>query len=55
MILFSQTRKLAKLFEKFCKENNVLNCPENVMGWLCGLGLLNEKEVKEYLKENKDE
>lgn len=54
MILFSQRHKLGELFEKYCKENSVLNCPESMATWLYSLGLLNEEKVKDYLKENND-
>lgn len=50
MILFSQRHKLGELFEEYCKEHRVLYCPESMVTWLYGLGLLNEKKVKKYLK-----
>lgn len=55
MILFSQRHKLGELFEKYCKENSVLNCPESMATWLYSLGLLNEEKVKDYLKEDNNE
>lgn len=55
MIYFSDRRKLAELFEKYCKEHEnekikIPRCPFNVVGWLYGLGLLNEEKVKEVLR-----
>ena len=51
-ISFTQRLKLGKLFEKYCKENNVLNCPESMATWLYSLSLLNGEKVKEVLKDD---
>lgn len=54
MLLFSQKRKLAMLFEEWRTGNSnggvvAANCPENVVSFLCSKGLVDEKKVNEYL------
>lgn len=57
MIYYSQRRKLTQLFEEHRRKNSgphgmIASCPENVIAFLDGKGLLNEDKVKEYLKKN---
>lgn len=49
LLLFDKRHKLGKEFEKWAKENNVLNCPESVITWLYGEGLLNTQRVVKKL------
>lgn len=49
LLLFDKRHKLGKEFEKWAKENNVLNCPESVITWLYGEGLLNTQQVSKHL------
>lgn len=53
MLLFSERRKLARLFDDWRArgEGGVTpaNCPENVIAFLCSKGLINEEKAKEYL------
>lgn len=53
MLLFSQKRKLAMLFEDWRTKGSdgviAANCPENVFAFLCSKGLMDEGKVKEYL------
>lgn len=51
MIWFSKRKKLADMFEKWAKENNVLNCPTSVITWLLMNNCLNENKCYELLKE----
>lgn len=54
LLLFSQRKKLARLFEEWRSESNdgvvAANCPENVVAFLFIKGLLNEEKTIEYLK-----
>lgn len=52
MFYFSQRLKLARLFEKWCLNNNLLNCPQNVVAFLDGNNLINEEKCLEFLKVN---
>lgn len=49
ILLFDKRHKLGKEFEEWAKKNNVLNCPESVITWLYGEGLLNEQRVLKHL------
>jgi hypothetical protein len=49
MILFSQRLKLEKIFDKWCKENCVRNCPINLVAFLDIRGLINEEKFLEFL------
>lgn len=53
MLFFSERNNLAKLFEKWCKENNAAICSVNMVTFLETKGLLNEDKIKELLKEEK--
>lgn len=52
-LAFSQRRRLAALFEKFCRDNQVKNCTESVIAFLQGNGLLDKGKCIEYLEEKK--
>lgn len=49
LLLFDKRHKLGKEFEKWAKENNVLNCPESVITWLYSNDLLNIQQVSKHL------
>ena len=49
LFLFDKRHQLGKEFEKWAKENNVLNCPESVITWLHSNGLLNEQRALKQL------
>lgn len=49
LLLFDKRHKLGKEFEEWANKNNVLNCPESVITWLYGEGLLNEQQVLKHL------
>ncbi len=49
MLIFSQRLKLEKIFNKWCEENGVRNCPQNVVAFLDIRGLINEKKFLEFL------
>lgn len=52
-LVFSQRRRLAALFEKFCRDKQIKNCPESVIAFLQGNGLLDKGKCIEYLEEKK--
>lgn len=49
MILFSQRKKIATEFEKWCKDNSIPCCAVSMMGFLQGNDLLDEDKLLEYL------
>lgn len=52
-LVFSQRRRLAALYQKWCRDNMVKDCPESVMVFLQGHGLLDKGKALAYLEENK--
>ena len=52
MLLFSDRKKLADLFEQLADENNVLKCGESLTAFLSVKGLLREKEADQMIEEN---
>lgn len=50
---FSNRLVLAKCFEEWAKENNVLNCPQSVISWLHSMGFLYVDNINEFAEENK--
>ncbi|MBO5715232.1 MAG: hypothetical protein J6S23_02420 [Clostridia bacterium] len=50
---FSNRLVLAKCFEEWAKENNVLNCAQNVISWLHSMGFIYIDKANEYANQNK--
>ena len=54
LLLFSKRHKLAKMFEKWCKENNVdVKDSTNMVTWLHMNNLLNDEEVEKFIEGGK--
>ena len=51
---FSNRLVLAKCFEEWAKENNVLSCPQSVISWLHSMGFLYIDKANEYVNQNKE-
>lgn len=51
---FTNRLVIAKCFEEWAKENNVLTCPQSVVSWLHTMGFLYVDKVNEYANQNKD-
>lgn len=52
MIHFSERLKFNVLYNKWCSENNVLDCPMSVIVFLQSNGLITEERFKQFLKDN---
>ena len=50
MIVFGQRKRIAAQFEKWCEENGVVCCALSMIGYLQGMGLLDEDKVFKYLE-----
>lgn len=56
MLFFKDRHEIAKLFEKWCDENNAdKRCNTNFVSFLQIHGLLNIEKCKEFLFQNKEE
>ena len=51
LLLFSERRKLARIYEHWAKENNVKDCAESVIAFLCAYNLLNVENVLSFIDE----
>lgn len=45
MLFFSERKELARKFREWAKENNALDCAENVIAFLSTKGLINEEKI----------
>lgn len=53
-MFFSERNKLAKMFEEWCKENNLAICSVNCIAFLEMKGLLDVKKISKVLKDEKN-
>ena len=51
-LLFSGRRKLTRLYQKWQVENKVVNCPESVIGFLTGHGLIDTGAALKFIQKN---
>lgn len=54
MLCYSERRRLTEKYEVWCRENDALNCPFNVITFLVGKGLLDEEKALELIKDGDD-
>lgn len=54
MFLFNKRHNLSKMFDKWAKENNAVNCSLNVITWLDLNDLIDVEKALKFLEENKD-
>lgn len=47
---FTDRRKLAKMFEEWCRINNVWNCPESFVAWMFIQDYLNIDKIMDDFK-----
>ena len=52
-LLFSQRRRLNALYQKWCRDNLIKDCPESLIAFLQCNGLLKHRKVIAYLEEKK--
>lgn len=50
LLLFSERRKLAKIYEQWIAENNVKDCAESVIAFLYGYNLLNVENARLFIE-----
>lgn len=53
LLLFSHRRRLSALYQKWCRDNLIKDCPESLIAFLHEKGLLKERKVQAYLEEQK--
>lgn len=49
MLMFSERRRLAKMFDEWADENNAANRPENVIAYLQTLGVIDVEKAREAM------
>lgn len=54
MLLFSQRKKLALLYEDWCREEGVAITPQTVIDFLTLQGLICEEKAKEFINKGKE-
>ncbi len=55
LFLYSKRHKLAKMFEKWCKENNADDKDHtNMISWLYMNNLLNIEEIEKIIKDKSE-
>ena len=50
MLLFRARKALAELYKKWINKNNIKDCPESVIGFLCGNDLINVEKAKAFIE-----
>lgn len=53
-LLYSRRKKLATMFEEWAEANRVKNCPESVVTWLTGNGLIDCEKAVWFMEGQKD-
>lgn len=54
MLLFSKRKELAKIYEKWIKENGVKDCAESVISFLHINELINSRKATEFINKRKN-
>jgi hypothetical protein len=54
MLFFSKRKKLAELYKEWAKKNNIKDCPESVIGFLCMNRLIEEEEALAFINKGGD-
>ena len=55
LFLYNKRHKLAKMFEKWCKENNADDKDHtNMISWLYMNNLLNIEEIEKFIKDKSE-
>lgn len=49
MLMFSERRQLAKMFDKWADENNAAKKPENVIAYLQSIGVIDTEKAREAM------
>lgn len=49
MLMFSERRRLAKMFDEWADENNAANRPENVIAYLQTIGVIDVEKAREAM------
>ena len=53
LLFFSQRRRLAALYQKWCRDNQIKDCPESLIAFLQGNDIINGAKAVAYLDEKK--
>lgn len=48
--IYSKRKELAKLYEKWIKENNIKDCAESVIAFLYGNNLMNVENAMSFIE-----
>lgn len=52
MLVFSERRRLAAMFEKWAEDNDAANSPINVIAYLQTIGAIDNKRAREAIENN---
>ena len=52
MLVFSKRKELTKLYEKWIKENDLKDCTNNFISFLCFNDLLNPEKALSFIAKN---